>query len=98
MEQLYDLNHIALRRHHRYQNPNAKLLRHFQHSPQLRYQKVGILKQQTHATPSQEGIRFWWQMEVNRVLVGTNVEKTNVNMPSSCRMKAVKKKLREFFV
>src|SRR5512132_377607 len=93
-----DLNHIALRRHHRYQNPNAELLRHFQHSPQLRLQKVGILTQHSHATAAQEGIAFRRQMEVGRVLVGANVEKANVDMPSSCRVKAVKKKLSEFFV
>jgi hypothetical protein len=37
-------------------------------------------------------------MEVGRVLVGANVEKTNVDMLSSRRAKAVQKKLREFFI
>jgi hypothetical protein len=98
MQECYDLNDIALRRHHRYQNPDAKLLTHFQNSSQLGLQQVGILTQHTHASPSQEGIGLWWQMEVDRVLVGTNVEQANVDMFSSCRVKATKEKLSEFFV
>jgi hypothetical protein len=54
MEQLYDENHIALGRYHRYQNPNSELLRHFQHSPQLRLQQIVILTQHTHATVAEK--------------------------------------------
>jgi hypothetical protein len=74
------------------------LLRHFQHSLQLRLQQLGIFKQHTHAAPSQRGVRVRWQMEVDWVFVGANVEKTNVDMPSLRRVKTVKKKLREFSV
>ena len=46
----------AFHRHHRYQNPDAEVLRHFQYSPQSRLQQVGILTQHTHAATAQEGV------------------------------------------
>jgi hypothetical protein len=49
MQSLRDVNHIALRGHHWDQNPDAELLRHFQHSAQLRLQQVGIFTQYSHA-------------------------------------------------
>ena len=51
---------------------------------------LGITSTQPASSP--QGIGFRWQMEVDQVLVGANVEKANVDMSSSFECYFVKVK------